>query len=202
MKKTLIAGAGVAALGVAVLPLAGVFAAVEDTVRITISSSCTVVGNNTQGSTEGKLFEANMTVNDEKIWDATSSEGGNITVSCNSGTGWNITAIGSSSTTNNSSITSMTPALATSTPIPTGTSGNAYWAMKVAGAGVGETSPNVNTFASWHAVPATQTKVAASNQPISEGTLYTGYKVHTSATQEADTYTGKVTYTIATGLGS
>ncbi len=200
MKKTLIAGAGVAALGLAVLPLAGVFAAVEDTVRITISSSCTVVGNNTQGSTEGKLFEAQMTVSDDKVWDADATDGGKITVSCNSGTGWNITAVGTSSTANGAAVTDMAPSLATSTPIHTGTSGDAYWAMKVAGAGVGDTSPNINTFASWHVVPSSATKVAASNQAVSEQTLYTGYKVHTSATQEADTYTGKVTYTIATGL--
>ena len=46
MKKSLIAGAGIAALGLAVVPFAGVFAAttpveVKDTVTLTVSESCT-----------------------------------------------------------------------------------------------------------------------------------------------------------------
>ena len=45
MKKSLIAGAGIAALGLAVVPFAGVFAAdtmsMEDTINVTIADACT-----------------------------------------------------------------------------------------------------------------------------------------------------------------
>ena len=51
MKKRLIAGAGVAALGFAALPVLGVFAAtstVTDVVEVTIDSACTLISSTTQ----------------------------------------------------------------------------------------------------------------------------------------------------------
>ena len=52
MKKSLIAGAGIAALGLAVVPFAGVFAAttpvtVADTVKLTVAESCTFSASGT-----------------------------------------------------------------------------------------------------------------------------------------------------------
>ena len=62
------------------------------------------------------------------------------------------------------------------------------------------TSSDFDIGTSWVAVPATSTKAVHKSGTISEGLVYTGYKVHISSTQEADTYTGKVRYTVAPGV--
>ena len=82
------------------------------------------------------------------------------------------------------------------TPIITGTAesgATSNWMFKVAGTGV------VSPYNAWAAIPGTATKVASGGEPASEVSINTGYQVWVSATQEADTYTGKVTYTVAEG---
>lgn len=146
-----------------------------------------------------------------------------IKVICNDASGWMVNAIGASQTGqgvagSTSTINSMAPTLSTSHPIVTGTSGeSSYWAMKL-------TTPTgtvqnpisypavvMNDFQDWHAVPNASTKVAygpmtdttVSNETGHVGEISgdgseftTNYQVHIGATQEADTYTGKVTYTL------
>jgi len=194
MKKSLIAGAGVAALAIAAVPALGAFADVTDTVILTINSSCSV--GQTQGSPVagiGKTMQETAAVNNHLYtWDADGSQGGTLKVTCNDASGWNVKAVGSSTGT---PVTSMA-ASNSGTPIVTGTAesgATSNWMFKVAGTGA------VDGYKSWSAVPGTATKVATGSSAVSEGAINTGYQVWVSATQEADTYTGKVTYTVAPG---
>ena len=74
-------------------------------------------------------------------------------------------------------------------PATSGATSN--WAFKLSGTGV------VAAYQSFTTVPASATKVATSNAAASEVEIDTGYQVYISATQQADTYEGKVTYTVA-----
>ena len=76
-------------------------------------------------------------------------------------------------------------------PATSGATSN--WAFKLSGTGV------VAAYQSFTTVPASATKVATSNAAASEVEIDTGYQVYISATQQADTYEGKVTYTVAKG---
>ena len=191
MKKSLIA-TGAASLALAAMPVLGAFADVTDTVQITIKDACSV-GGTTSTTGAGKTFtEADAKNGQTYSWDATSSEGGKLVVSCNDASGWNIKAVGSSE---GSTKTSMKPT-GSGTPIATGTAttgATSNWAFKVAGANA------VAAYTSFSAIPATATKVATSAASASEETYYTGYQVYVSPTQQADTYTGMVTYTVAKG---
>lgn len=191
MKKLAIAGAS---LALAAMPALGAFADVTDTVILTISSSCSV--GQTQGSPvtgTGKTMEETAAVNSHLYtWDADGSQGGTLKVTCNDASGWNVKAVGSSTGT---PVTSMA-ASNSGTPIITGTAtsgATSNWMFKVAGTGT------VAGYQSWSAIPATATKVATGSTAVSEGAISTGYQVWVSATQQADTYTGKVTYTVAQG---
>ncbi len=195
MKKSLIAGAGVAALAMAALPFAGVFAAnsITDTVIVTISSSCQV-GSTTSASGSGTQLGPEEVANGAtKEWVA-GTDGGTIKVSCNDSTGWNIKAVGVG---DDATVKTAMNAAATGTDIATGTTfsgATSHWGFKVSG---------TNTISPYNSdyqeVPSTATKVAGNSTMVSEGTINTGYKVFVSATQEADTYTGKVQYTVSTG---
>ena len=193
MKKTVIATGAVAA-ALAAMPALGAFADVTDTVILTINGSCTI--GQTQGSpVQGggvEVKEENAVNNQLYTWDADGSQGGTLKVTCNDASGWNVKAVGSST---GSPVTSMSTT-GSGTPIVTGTAesgATSNWMFKVAGTGV------VSPYNAWASVPGTATKVASGEAAISEGTFYTGYQVWVSATQEAGTYTGKVTYTVAPG---
>ena len=191
MKKSLIA-TGAAAVALAAMPVLGAFADVTDTVRITINDSCSV-GGETATTGSGVTLTETMTNGSTKVWDANGTAGGKLVVSCNDAGGWNITAVGTGADATNKNYMN---AATTGTDIATGeaTSGAASnWAFKLAGTGV------VSNYTSFRAVPASATKVATSNDPGSAVVINTGYQVYVSATQEADTYEGKVTYTVAQG---
>ncbi|MGF2565470.1 hypothetical protein ACQUWZ_26735, partial [Ralstonia pseudosolanacearum] len=187
MKKSLIA-TGLTAVAFAAMPALGVFADVTDTVILTINGSCSV--GQTQGSpVQGggvEVKEENAVNNQLYTWDADGSQGGTLKVTCNDASGWNVKAVGSSTGT---PVTSMA-ASNSGTPIVTGTAesgATSNWMFKVAGTGT------VAGYQSWSAIPATATKVATGSTAVSEGAISTGYQVWVSATQQADTYTGKVT---------
>ena len=182
MKKLAIAGASVA---LAALPAFGVFAAsgqtVTDTVEVTIGSACLITTSQTANT-----YSDSMT-NGQLKSDFGSTE---MTINCNDAGGWHVTAIGSGADSTDK--TAMN-ASASGVDIATGTatSGDtSNWAMKVTGTG----ATGFTTFA---AVPAGATDVARGNGAVSGGTLTTTYQVFISATQQADTYTGQVTYTLA-----
>ncbi len=192
MKKLAIAGASVA---LAAMPILGAFADVTDTVILTIPDACSV-GQTSSSQTGGgvTLTETNAVNEHLYSWDADGTAGGVLKVSCNDAAGWQVKAVGASTGT---PVTSMVPSAANATPIVTGTAtsgATSNWAFKVAGT-TGVTV--VSTYQDYAAVPATATKVAGGSGAVSEGTIYTGYQVWVSATQQAATYTGKVTYTVA-----
>ena len=197
MKKSIIA-TGAASLALAAMPVLGAFANVTDTVTLTIDSSCSVGATTATTGAGANLSEDHASINTKYTFDADGEHGGTIKVTCNDASGWQVKAVGSSAGADN---TVMVPT-GSGTAIATGTAesgATSNWMMKVAGVGVGSTTPAVNDFASWHAVPSSATKVAAASGAISEGAINTGYQVWVGSTQEADTYTGSVTYTVTTG---
>ena len=198
MKKSLIA-TGAASLALAAMPVLGAFAdSVTDTVQVTISSSCTVEatsGGGSGGTTTGRSYSATLANGGTKTWAAgqTGGDGGGVmTVNCNNASGWEMTAIGASDTSGTyTDKTTMIPDAAGKTAIPTGTSGAAsYWAFQVTG------NSTVEGYRSFSSVPSTATKVAEASGSSAAEVVNTGYQVHVSTSQQAGTYTGKVTYTI------
>lgn len=192
MKKSLIV-ASASAVALAAMPALGAFADVTDTVILTIPDSCSV-GQTSSSQTGGGVTLQELNAVNEHLysWDADGTAGGTLKVSCNDASGWQVKAVGASTGT---PVTSMA-ASGSGTPIVTGTAtsgATSNWAFKVAGT-TGVTV--VSTYQNYAAVPATATKVAGGSGAVSEGTIYTGYQVWVSATQQADTYTGKVTYTV------
>lgn len=201
MKKSLIA-AGAASVALAAMPVLGTFADVIDVVQITISSSCSVGSDTSSPAGTGKTMTANMINGDVKEFSnaqGADAAGGDIYVTCNSSSGWNITAVGYSSDTEGT--TTMPATTGTGTAIPTGTDhldGSAsQWAFKLVDDGTGATLVPTN----WTAIPSEATKVASKTGAISAGHIRTAYKVSTSPTQEAATYTGKVKYVVSAGVG-
>ena len=192
MKKSIIA-ASASAVALAAMPALGAFADVTDTVKLTIPEACSVGQTSSSQTGGGVTLEENAAVNEHLYtWDADGTAGGTLKVSCNDAGGWQVKAVGASTGT---PVTSMA-ASGNGTPIVTGTAtsgATSNWAFKVAGT-TGVTV--VSTYQNYAAVPATATKVAGGSGAVSEGTIYIGYQVWVSATQQADTYTGKVTYTV------
>ena len=192
MKKILIATSA-ASLVLAAMPIVGVFADVTDTVTITINSACTV-GGTTATTGAGVTLTETMTNGSLKTWDADGTAGGKLVVSCNSASGWNVKAVGASTGSDNTVMVPSNTGAANAIATGTATSGaTSNWAFKVAGDNA------VSTYTSYSAVPATATKVATSSTAGASVQINTGYQVWVSATQAADTYTGKVTYTVAQG---
>lgn len=186
MKKTLIA-TGAAAVALAAMPALGAFADVTDTVVLTINTACSVGQSSATGG-GGKSIEQTAVNNQKYTWDADGTQGGTIKVTCNDADGWQVKAVGSGTGT---PVTSMVGTNG-GTSIATGTAesgATSNWMFKVAGTGA------VSDYTSWAAIPATATVVAQGSGAISEGSINTGYQVWVSATQEAGTYTGRVTYT-------
>ena len=197
MKKSIIA-TGAASLALAAMPVVGAFANVTDTVQITIDPACSV-GQTSSTSGGGKTITDTMTNSQLKSWEANGTAGGTIKVSCNDASGWNIKAVGSS-TGDTKNV--MVPNNNSSTPIASGTAtsgATSNWAFKVA-AHSGTTGVTIaDGYSNYAIVPTTAAKVASGSAAISEGQIDTGYQVWISATQQADTYTGSVTYTVSAG---
>ncbi len=188
MKKSILAVAGVAAFAGVAMPVAGVFAAdtltpITDTVTLTIDSACSLSGT-------GATASADM-ANGALKSDIT---GTTYTIKCNDKGGWHLTAVGAGEATD---ATEMKASNSTSTNIATGTAtsgASSQWAFKVTG------DQAVEGYKAFSAIPAIATDVA-SDTDSSVGqkgtTIQTTYQIFVSDTQQADTYTGKVTYTLA-----
>ncbi len=182
MKKITIAGASAI---LAALPMASVFAAtgttVTDTVQVTINSACSITTTNLANT-----YNETMT-NGQLKSDIGSTS---MTIACNDAGGWHVTAIGSGA---DSTAKTAMNATGSGTDIATGTAtsgATSNWAMKVTGTGA-------TGFTNFAAVPSSATDVAKQTASVSGATLTTTYQVFISATQQADTYTGQVTYTLA-----
>ena len=128
-----------------------------------------------------------------------------VTVTCNDRNGYSVYAIGcSGSDTTNCSDTNKTKLIGASTnlTIPTGLStdgSTSNWAMKLT-PGTGTFAPTIlNGYNNYSLVPATATKVATLTSDINvsnSSQFKTSYAVAIASSQAADTYVGKVKYTV------
>ena len=182
MKKLAIAGASVA---LAAMPVVSTFAAtgttVTDTVQVTIDPACTIT------STQAANTYSETMTNGQLKSDFGSTT---MSISCNDATGWHVTAVGSGADATDKTAMNATGSgkdIATGTATSGATSN---WAMKVTGG----TATGFTTFS---AVPSSATDVAKSTVSTNQSEIVTTYQVFISATQEADTYTGQVTYTLS-----
>lgn len=220
MKKSLIAAAG-ATLAVAAMPAVGVFAvesdydSFTDTVIVGVDQSCVFKSEVTSGQSTVTSTDADRTYRKlnvkpgETVYfgDGTgdaqaegSTEGRTIKFFCTNDGGttknvaWNIYAVGGDGTT----ASTVMESTGSGTDIATGTNttGTAsQWAMKITSAGADAT----NSWNDWHVVPSSRTKVAGGTTTTGAAdiTFAPEYRVYVGTNQEADTYTGKVTYTLA-----
>lgn len=212
MKKSLIA-TGAASLALAAMPIAGVFAAtstVTDEIVITIAKECAITTNTTDasdgigdGTHTDRTFTASMQNGELKVLGGSENTGAQsgatsvVNVVCNdsategSATSWSLTAVGGVVGT----VSTVLDATGTGTDIVTGTAtsgATSNWAMKVEGA---SGSTIQNGFDSFREVPGTAAVVTTGNG--SKAAAFTpSYQVYIGTSQEADTYTGHVTYTL------
>ncbi|MBO7131926.1 hypothetical protein J6V85_01510 [Candidatus Saccharibacteria bacterium] len=217
MKKSIIAGAGVAALGLAVLPFAGVFAAatpagdITDTLNVNIPAGCTIVNNNSTTGGNGsaphltnsytvEMHNGELRTDIGGTADQTSgtTADNSIDVSCNTGAGagaeagWKLTAVGAGAGANNNDLYN---ANATDQIVAgTATSGpTSNWAFKIATAsGASYATGYSNAYA---AVPSTEADIVTGSGSLANAFTIT-YQVYVDQTQDTGTYTGAVKYTL------
>ena len=202
MKIRLIAGVGI--FSVFAIPLLGIGATARvsgatDEINVTIPSSCSltsVVGSAHTASIENSTYVDDIGETTFKVF-------------CNDSEGFAVYAVGYTNDTFGNNTLKPTN-LASSYAIATGTatSGDtSNWAMKLTAVTgtyaptIHSTEENSNTysFTSYHTIPSEYTKVASysSNTDATTGSSFKStYAVYASPTQPADSYTGKVKYTI------
>ena len=169
---------------------------VIDTVRITVPSSCSL----TSGlSGDGNYYQVNMLPGQYKNDIGPST----FSVFCNNNEGFSIYAIGfSNNEYGNTKMLSSDPDVYIQTG--TNTSGSpSSWAMKmtaVTSSGEGSYTPTiVSPYNNFAVVPTTYTKVATVTSSITsntEASVEATYAIYVTPDQIADTYTGKVKYTV------
>ena len=216
MKKLAIASAS---LVLAAMPVVGVFAADEgspsivDNVTVVINESCTfqATANDAAVNPSGNPAAVNRNFRKSATLGALVTLGGDpaqstsgstdqnpITIEgvCNSGAQgstkqgtWTISALGADQAKMVKE--GSTAADEDNIPAGTATSGtDSAWAMKI-------DLPTGTTYSSYKAVPATATAVATGTANGSTFTFQPSYQVYVGTEQASGTYTGKVTYTIA-----
>ena len=186
---------------------------VVDQINITVSESCTLSGvgmdshnaellNNEYSADTGSIYE-------NGIGKTT------MTAFCNDYNGFSIYAIGfTGDSYDSANHTKLVGTADNTNTISTGvySSGDitSSWAMKITKVTDGTVAyipANMsiqNSFNNWHVVPATYTKVAqyhantgsSATDTVLGGKIESTYAVYVSASQIADTYTGKVKYTL------
>ena len=172
------------------LNVSGVYATgATDEVTVTIPESCSLTSTVTTAHT--------ATVENGVYNDAIGET--SISAFCNDSEGFSVYAVGY--TNDEYGNNTMKPStIATSNAITTGlaTSGTtSNWAMKLTSAS--ENFTLTNDFGSFHVVPDTYLKVAtypSNTTSVSGVQVKSTYAVYASQTQPADSYTGKVKYTI------
>ncbi len=168
-----------------------------DEVNITVPSACTMSGNIATG--QEHTASINPNTYQDNIGKTT------ITAFCNDSGGYAIYAIGFTGDKYDGEDYTKLIGTNTDQKIITGTAktGTSQWAMRVTPV-TGTYAPTIeNNFDSedYHVVPDTYTKVATygSTTDAEGGTgssIETTYSAYISGTQPADTYTGKVKYTL------
>ena len=160
---------------------------------VTVSDACTLSGGD---------HSYNVTLNPGQ--ENSNIGPSNIKAACNDYNGYSIYAIGYSGNSYTGNNTKLLGTIANNN-ISTNTSGNdSYWAMKVNAVSGTYTPTITNDFdnSNFHVIPASYTQIAKLTSATDAGSNPTGsnistyYKVKISISQTADTYTGKVKYTL------
>ena len=181
MKKSLIAGAGIAALGLAVVPFAGVFAAdptvsVTDTVKVTVNEACTFSeGSTSLNPSDTVDAGSETTFNDAKH---------EFTIKCNSKS-YAVTATASDlnyqTTGNETAPTAHNKFSYTNTYAKDGVDG--VWTTTLTG---GDTGAAIKTSSS---------TIKSGDATVSDNFSVT-YKAYAGTEQTKGTYQGTVIYTL------
>ena len=191
MKKTLIAGAGVAALAMAALPFAGVMAdddkTVVDTITVTVSPTCTF-DNGQSSSSADTGYSATVANGAEAAFNNSGAHKFNVT--CNDNEGYSVTAtptnlVGTKPTGENVTKNNIPY---TTSYIASGTAG--MWSAVV-------TSSDAHTPTLTTPVPAidAQSHVIVTDSGPTNGTTFTvTYSAYVGTETPADVYTGTMTY--------
>ena len=155
-------------LVLAAMPVVGVFAVdtteVTDNITVTVPETCTL------GEVSTKEVSAEISNGNTN----TSMAGNTLSITCNDGTGWHLTAEGAGSGADKTQL------INGEFNIPTGVQ---------------------ETYQGWAAVPATATTVAKGESAVSENSITITYGVGIDADQEAGTYKGAVKYVLAKTAG-
>ena len=214
MKKSLIA-TGAASLALAAMPMAGVFAQTlnfTDQVEVTVSAGCSfeVTDSNTDvvDLHSPRMFAANAELGQVVVLGGTAQAGAtgtygqqNITVACNtsdSTKSWSVSAVGAQTSGDENK---MLPTQNANTKIETSNAevtsgGTSSWAFKIEGGSA------ATTYGDWSAVPGTTPVTVATGEAnaASDASFAPAYRVYVGTNQQADTYTGKVAYTLSDTL--
>ena len=161
-------------------------------VSVIVNSACSIT---TGGGSYAKVISPGTT---------STITGNGINVTCNDSGGYDLYAVGFSgdsleSPNNTRMLTSLD-----SNYIATGTSGpSSYWAMKAAGSSslTPSTAPTIdNGYSSYQNIPSTYTKIShysSSTLGTTDNSITTPtYEIFVATAQPANTYTGKVKYTL------
>ena len=157
---------------------------VVDIINVTVPSTCTF------GMGGGGTYARSMDNGETAVIVAN-----NITTSCNDASGYAIYAIGFSGNSYSGTNTDLISNLNTNYNIKTDGTGSygSSWKMKITAV----TNATVEgSYGSFQNIPSTYAKVASYNTSTTEGTITPSYQINISNTQIADTYTGKVKYTL------
>ena len=205
MKKSIIAGAGVAALGFAALPFAGVFAASDqlvDTLDVNVQGGCTMEDSThtTPGdfSNNSRSFSKDMTAGTVGYLNA--DEDGNVNtgqdaatsmkITCNEPAGSVKTWTVSASVTNSGNLKN-----GESNIVPgTDTNGNtSMWAVKANAA-----NANTSTYDNYAGITGgTAATFLTGSATSTTSTFIPSYQVYVAPTATQGHYTGTVTYTVS-----
>ena len=195
MKKSLIAGAGVAAFSFAALPFAGAFAAVQstvtDTVQLTVSKTCQMEA--TSAAATYNLGEAVAGTEYAAV------TGTPMTLTCNSVKGWTLKA-----TATELSDSAQTPTTSQTIPFGAYATTSSVWSAKIAITGTDAANASIaNTWDDFSATTASNTTIASSVADTTGAKAVNGiivtpsYKAYAQANQASATYSGTMTYTFA-----
>ena len=163
------------------------------TASVTVENSCTMSGSIETNKAHTAIVQSGSYTADigETL----------VSVNCNDSNGYSVYAIGFTGDVDG---TTTLVGANTNLTIPTGTStstASSNWAMKLSAVS-GTSAPTIlsdtnGSFASYHIVPSTATKVATlTSNTESSSSFKTTYAVAIGTSQPADTYSGQVKYTL------
>lgn len=167
MKKLLVTG--IVTLALAVVPVASSFAATTttDTLNVTVSTNCNISGGATRSGSGGTNALINVS-------------GGAITITCNGAKGY---------TAKLKSATALTNTTSSSYTIP-------YYTSTPPAAGVGAWAAYIGSETSPVAIGGTIKSTTGPDASTSGSSVTMNYKVGTTTTQAAGTYSGTATYEV------